>query len=93
VNVYYSFKIDCPVKNELLEIAKRFNSEFPGIYIFLNRGDLEYSEIGRFHTLEELLEIEKEMWEFLIEHLGGQLVQFDTKNWDEIYGFVKQKLV
>ena len=46
---------------------KELISEFENVYIFLERGLYPFEEVGRIHTYEESLKINKELEELLID--------------------------
>ena len=49
---------DCPVANELLEMALKFDQDWPCENYLMAR-EIPYKEEGRFQTLSEAIEIDK----------------------------------
>jgi len=89
---FYSIYYNGPCKDELLNIAKSFDRDFPSINIFLDRGDKPYNKVGRFQTYEEALEIDRQMKEFLKKTCKIKFITFKTNEYKNIYQYVKEKL-
>lgn len=46
------------LEEEIINIVKKYETEFPSLNIFLMRGDKKYHQQGRYQTLEEAKEID-----------------------------------
>jgi len=61
---YYAKRMKTPGAKLLFEAALEVERVYPGVHLFIERGD-EYCETGRFHSKKEAVEIDKEMKEFI----------------------------
>ena len=75
-----------------ISTAMAFNKRYPSLNIFLRRGDIPYTKIGRFHTKSQALKIDRELEKFLLEECKTSLVIFDVKERESIYDFVKEAI-
>lgn len=82
LNCFYGRKNNTPGNKNILEIAKLFEEKYPGIYFFLNRDTkLKYSEVGRYQTQEQALQIDKELKLFIEENVDrNKIFYFCEKN-------------
>lgn len=77
----------------MLEQAKEFESEYPSINIFLKRKDEDYKEEGRYETLEQAKQIDKEIEEYREFHMKhDDYVYLSYTNMEEILDYVVKKL-
>jgi nicotinamide riboside kinase len=60
-NKLYSGKYDPIIETKILDYTSRFNN----IYIFLEKGDYPYENVGRIQTYEESVIIQRELKELL----------------------------
>lgn len=71
----------------------KYINEFDNIYIFIKRGDFEYIQQGRIHTLNQSLEIEKDLEKLLQEmNLNYIIVDSSKESIGKVMEYVKQKL-
>lgn len=91
LNVFYAKKAGISFWQELLEIGKKFEFSYPSYNIFLNRGNIDYVDAGRYHTEEEARIIDREMLDFMECHLPDFAV-YDSENPQEICNFVLEEL-
>lgn len=54
-----------PYYTELNALVLKLNSEFENINVFINRNNSTYQQLGRVHTLQEAIAIDKEILETL----------------------------
>jgi len=72
---------------QLVEMVKVYDREYPSLNIFLNRENTNYSKIGRFHSLEQCLEIDKKLKRFLVDN-NVKFYSFNNYELDDLLGFV-----
>lgn len=84
---YYSKAYNVPVWNELLMIAKRFETVRPSLNIWLDRTGIPYQQNGRYESEEKAQERDREMQGFLQEHCIPFKI-FKTADYDEIFKYV-----
>jgi len=70
LNNWYAHWYDLPGKDEMLNIIRLFEKEYPATHIFLDRGDIKYSEVGRFHSKEEALKKDESIKKMLEREVG-----------------------
>ena len=91
LNCYYGMRCNFDGWNELLDIAKKFEEQYPALYIFLERSDAEYDQKSRFHTEDQSKEIDKELIRFLGSNIGDYIYS-SVKDIDKIYDAVTNGL-
>jgi hypothetical protein len=95
---YYTSQLnkDNPIiVDSLVNISMAFEKDFPGIHIFLNRNredDGSYNQVGRFHTFEEALKLDKEILDFTKDILKNKLIEVNICEKEVVYNIVKEKL-
>tara|TARA_Y100000310_G_C20699497_1_gene828394 strand:+ start:6794 stop:7375 length:582 start_codon:yes stop_codon:yes gene_type:complete len=69
---------------QLVELANVHDREFPSLNIFLERteNNTNFSEVGRFHNLEQSKKIDKQLKKFLVTHN----VKYHPFNYDDLKG-------
>jgi hypothetical protein len=87
---YYGMRLGCKVKDNILDIFRAFEEEYPSLHIFLDNNDLTYHKTGRFHTKTQSDEIGAEILIFLSKELGDFHV-VDSKDLDKVYKIVKSE--
>lgn len=68
-------------------MLKSFESHYPSLNIFLDRGDIPYTSEGRYGTLESAIDMDNLVLEKL-EKVGVKYTKFLTKEEDKILEFV-----
>ena len=68
MQIVYAQKYKLPVWDDLLEICDAFEEKYPSINILLDRSGISYQQNGRYETLEQAQEIDRQMREFLEKH-------------------------
>ena len=64
--LFYSNLGDFLFKDAMRSAVIEFEEAFPSVYLFLEREDKFYSEVGRYQTLEEAKRIDESMKRFLM---------------------------
>lgn len=67
LSICYARKYGFESWKSLVEIANRFELDYPSINFFLEREDCSYSEVGRYESLEEAKIMDFEIKQFLKE--------------------------
>lgn len=70
------------LQKSILDIAFEYETQFPSLNIFLNRKDREYKQEGRYQSLEEAIEIDKYIMDFLCQHsnkLNFRIIDYDDR--------------
>ena len=75
-----------------MSIAKSFEEAHPAINIFLDRGDMEYQDGGRYEDYEAAVEMDHKIRAFMDEHLDGYVV-FNPRNRDDIIKYIDVAVV
>lgn len=68
------------LSDNLTTICKLYEKDFPSFNIFLQRGDKEYIQAGRWQTKEDALRIDKEIHEFITKQLVGNFIELPFDN-------------
>jgi hypothetical protein len=68
LSISYARKYGFESWQSLVEIARKFNLDYPSINFFLIREDCPYSHTGRYENYEEAIIMDKEIKQFLKEH-------------------------
>lgn len=63
--------------------TKLFESDYPSINVFLERGKLPYSSVGRWESYDQALEMDRNIKKIMEDNLND-FYEFDTTEWDEI---------
>ena len=84
LSVVYSRMNGLPGWESLWKLGEVFEQQFPSLNIFMQRGDKPYRQEGRYHTLEQAIEIDNLTREFLTE--GG--VSFTDFAFDDHEGML-----
>ncbi len=73
LGAWYSNTLNTELTPYLLGLARVFDSFFPAINIFLNRGDLEFDQVGRFsnHNEQAIEEMDRSLLAFVDDYVGG----------------------
>jgi len=72
----------------LMELAKEFDKQYPAMNIFLDRGDKKYHKEGRYETYDEAIQMDNFMLEVLEENLKGKYVKAPYSDFLQIFGYV-----
>lgn len=84
---FYSKVYNFPAWNELLMIAKRYETVHPSINIFLDREGLKYEQNGRYEGSDLALQRDRDMRQFLQEQCVP-FVTFKTTDYESILDYV-----
>jgi len=87
---YYGVRLGCKVYQNILDIFRTFDEDYPSLNIFLDNGEIEYDEVARFHTKEQSDEIGLELMTFLSKEIGDFYV-IDSTDLDKIYDIIKSE--
>jgi nicotinamide riboside kinase len=91
VTAYYAYRNQTIGNQELLEIARKFEEEYPALHIFLKRDeDVSFKAKARFHNEEESKAIDLDMEDFMSKEVDYHILP--TKDIDAVFGFVKERL-
>lgn len=63
---FYAWKYQCPVWEQLVGIAKYFDSKYPAMNIFLDRTGVPFKQSGRYEDEAGALDNDRKMMEFLV---------------------------
>ena len=74
------------------KIVKDFECMHPSMHFLIKRKEGPFSKIGRHHTEEEALVIDKELEEYLRTHWGSNLDFIDAGDNDKLYNVVIKRL-
>lgn len=92
MQAFYAKDFNTPVADEVLNVGLKFEKQYPGLHIWLDRSD-NYCEIGRFHTLEQAKEVDTNMLAFLKESCQiPELLRFKCTDEDAIYQAVEDRI-
>jgi len=76
MNAFYGYIKNKKLYFGLESLARQFDNKYNSVNIFLKQNkDYNYSQSGRFHTLEESKKLESEMQEFLIDYYNKHLLK------------------
>lgn len=92
LNSYYWYKSGCPCLKENINIVKEFENQYNSLNIFLNRGDIPFSSVGRFQNKEESIKYDKEIKQFIENNFDIKLYEFETVDKDGILNFIIEKI-
>lgn len=69
----YAMLLGCSFADELISIAKKFDEQYPGIHLFLDRHNIPYRTEGRFQSHEEAIKVDEHIEETMKQHLPSYL--------------------
>lgn len=84
LSAFYAYHYNQPGWDNLLDYALVYEMAYPALHIFLDRTDLVYSEVGRYHEYEQAIEIDTAMKEFLGKWAGDYITVL-SKDPDFVY--------
>lgn len=84
LSVYYAKRNQTPGLKHLVNFAKYYERAYPAVHIMLRRCDNRYSSVGRFHGLQEAVEIDRGLKIWLTEHTRRYHL-LPADNPDEVY--------
>jgi len=90
MHCYYGYKYKRPGWQANLELARVFESDYPSINIFLNRGDIKYSEVGRYQNESEAKAMDADILSFVRSEIS--VVEFKTTEFAIIIDYIKNLL-
>ena len=85
LGAFYAKEYGVPFHNELLNISKMFDKEYPNMYFFLNRGDRKYIPHGRYETHDQAIARDNALKNFLEENKVNFI---EVNNGDQIIEYV-----
>lgn len=79
-------KTNIKIHDNLLQLTKHFEELYPSLNIFINRNlFMSYQSVGRYHTLEQAVKIDKELKEYLNNHnVSFTEVKYEEENISKI---------
>jgi hypothetical protein len=95
MNCFYGWTFDRPLYKHNISASADFEKAFPSLNIFLDRGAIAYSAVGRFQTEQEAKAMDAQVEGFVKSHLEAQsavLFHYDTTNEQGILDLVKKWL-
>lgn len=69
MNLFYTQKSGAKYVTDLLDMAGDFEQLYPGVHIFIERGDRPYNEKGRYQNKEQARLLDAEIVEFVTPYL------------------------
>lgn len=88
---YYAKRYNFPGYKHLLGLAELWEQKHPSLHIFFgSHSVIPYKQIGRYETEKQAKQIDKEMLEFLKQHVEVKV--FRTLDFDHILTYVKSYL-
>ena len=72
---------------ELVAMVKVYDREYPSLNILLDRDNTNFSQVGRFHNLEQSQEIDKKLKKFLVDN-GVKFYSFNNYELGDILKFI-----
>lgn len=91
MNAAYSKIYDFQAVNELINIARQFDQDYPPLNLFIDRS-VSYVDKGRYQSYEEAVVFDNFLLDFLNEHLEGELVKVRVEKFQEICDLIEGKL-
>lgn len=76
----------------LVNICKLYEKDFPSFNIFLQRGNKEYIQDGRWQTKEDALKIDETLYKFITQHLDANFISLPFDNERAILDAVLTKI-
>jgi hypothetical protein len=90
MNCFYGWKFNRPFWLDCVAMSQYFEQDYPSLNIFLNRGNLKYSEVGRFQNESQANEMHGEVKKFVTDGLcGGTLFEIDCTDEKGLLSLVK----
>ena len=97
LNNWYGHDYNFHSSQQMIEMTRNFEEQYPSLNIWLNREGLTYSETGRFQKLEEAKAIDERLSKFLTDKLNvgdiRNLYVCGSKNSEEIERLVELALI
>jgi hypothetical protein len=87
----YAIKNGCPFVNELLDLSKKFDENYPAMHLFLDRSGIPYRTEGRFQTYEQAVELDNIIENTMKEHLPSYS-KVRTRDRYEILGQILKEI-
>lgn len=92
LSAFYSKRHKVQGWEHLLGYSKVFENVYPGLHIFLDRTGVGYCPTGRWENLDQAIEIDHEMKDWLEEHAPGYVV-LPTQDLGAINKHVRENLL
>jgi nicotinamide riboside kinase len=89
--ICYSKKRGLRSWRSLQEIADDFETDYPSLNIVLSRSTSKYETFGRYESLIEAIEMDKQIRDYLNEN-NAKFIEFDLKEHDKVLGFIKNEV-
>jgi nicotinamide riboside kinase len=90
LNTAYSTLYQFSAAPELVQIAKKFEADFPSLNLFIER-TVDYQEKGRYQNQDEAVVFDKFLKDFLSEHIED-LHFVSVDKFDEMMGIIEECL-
>jgi len=70
----YAKKSNTPGWEQLIEIAKKFEEQYPSINFFIDRSDKEYKTMGRYETYSQAMEMDTFILDFISKYIDSEFI-------------------
>jgi hypothetical protein len=84
LNACYAEKAGMNTTDCLIKMALEHEKVYPGIHIFLKRGEAAYESVGRWGTESDARDMDERIKKFLIKHLPTYFVEIDSEDYEGI---------
>jgi hypothetical protein len=74
-----------PGHEYLMELSREFDESFPTLNLFVDRGELEYRQLGRFEDQRGAKEVD----EFILSFMDNENVKYETIRYDDLGDMAK----
>lgn len=88
----YAYHNGIITHKQLLEMTYDFEDMYPGLHIYLERGDRPYVAHGRFHSENEAKELDIKIKDYLINNIE-KLTILPSNDFDKIRATVYRELI
>jgi hypothetical protein len=91
LNAAYAHYNKFPGSENLIATAKKFDSEFLPLNLFIDR-TVDYVQKGRYHDLTQAIEFDNYLIDFLSHRLEHSLQHVTVNNFDEIISLIEENI-
>lgn len=88
---FYAVHHNSPAQDAMFQLHKEFEKDYPSLNIVLERNDKFYDEHGRYESLEQAKEVDKELKSIVIRHTENYKF-FSCLNQDDIFEYIISEL-
>ena len=82
MSLVYAARTNCPVVDQMEQIAEVFNTQYNSLNVWINRGN-SYQQRGRWQTLDQATRLDEEIFSFMKTRFSSFL-QVNCSQWEEI---------